>query len=424
MAIAAIFLTMRTFLLLWLLRRSKSSIPVALTHPKQALPDVTVLIPCFNEEKVLAATVHSVMRSRGVHIQRVVCIDDGSQDGTANVMHDLERHYGSIIQCLGQPNAGKAAALNHGLRHVYSVACACIDADTQLLPDTLASLARCFDEPGVAAVAGHLAVGDSLQAEGVLLHGQQVEYAVANTARRALSSLTTTLVVPGAVGLFSASTVRTLGGYSLQTLAEDHDLTMTLVLAGYKLRHAPWAWALTEVPASPRSLYRQRLRWATGKYQVWIKHRSVLFAGTPRRVGPWLFMLFHELLAPLTCLPLLLGLSLLAFVDACQAEITLGSGLGAITVLANVIVGYVSHRSAWHMECEQRATVGLKVRPSRFWTSILINLTGFATAWHGLFRVTGKRDAGWRTSHRRADVSLPAQINTSQHPADISDTKQ
>jgi len=82
--------------------------------------------------------------------------------------------------------------------------------------------------------------------------------------------------VPGAIGAFRRQAVAQVGGVSLDTLAEDTDLTMAIHRSGWKVAYAAEARAWTEVPASLRQLWRQRYRWAYGTMQAVWKHRGAM----------------------------------------------------------------------------------------------------------------------------------------------------
>ena len=82
-------------------------------------PEVAVLIPAYNEEKVIERTVRAVLASDypGLH---VIVIDDGSTDNTLEVARRAfikEEASGKVV-ILTKPNSGKAEALNYGLEHL------------------------------------------------------------------------------------------------------------------------------------------------------------------------------------------------------------------------------------------------------------------------------------------------------------------
>ncbi len=425
LAIATSILAFASLQALWLMWRARYiSLPEPLPGDRD-LAAVSVLIPCFNEERVLEATVASVLNSSNVRIARIICIDDGSTDRTAEVIHRLQRQYGEVVKCLRQANAGKAAALNHGLAHVTTASFACIDADTQLLATTLHNLACAFSERGVVAVSGHLAVGDRAQRPGLLHLGQLLEYATANhIERRALTTLKMTPVVPGPIGLFSTEAVRHLGGYSKDTLAEDKDLTLALLSSGQTVRYAPEAWALTEAPATLHLLYRQRLRWATGKWQVLIKHRAALLERASKARWIWLFNFFNESFMPLFSLPLQASVGIYAAQGLLQAGRHPGWWACMLVLLFEQGVHYARYRTSFDDEARGRLKSGLAI-PARSIHGLLpIYLVRFAATWHGLLRCLARRPQRWDKLPRQADVVLPHIAKPLQHPADISDIKQ
>ncbi len=424
-AIAAVLLTSFTLQTLWLLKRARAAPPEQKTAPKRKPMAISVLIPSFNEGKLLGATVHAVMRSKGVYIAQVICIDNASTDDTCDVVLTLQQQYGEVIQYVVEPKVGKASALNHGLSLVTTAAYAGIDADTQILPDTLQSLSQGLSLPDTAAVSGHLVAGGSVAGERMVQTGQLLEYAATNNVvRRALAPLQMLLVIPGSIGLFSTQAVRAIGGYSESTLAEDRDITLELLFAGHRLGHAPGAWALTEVPDALCDLFKQRVRWSTGKFQIMVKHSSRLLGRNSRNRTIWLFGFINDIVQPLTCLPALLGLLLYGFLGLATANCILWPSIYLTAALANILAGYAYSHWAWRIEVAGRTAKGLNSPSPDLKSGMLVDLIGCLAAWCGMCRAFGRHSRTWGKLERRANVSVPAQVNTPQHPADISDTKQ
>ncbi len=178
-----------------------------------------------------------------------------------------------------------------------------LDADTLFAPRTIARLARWFIEPEVGAVAGNAVVGNRVN---LITRWQALEYVTAqNLERRALAALGCVTVVPGAVGAWRASALRTLGGYPEETLAEDQDLTIAVQRAGWKVEFDPAARAYTEAPDTISGLLKQRFRWSFGTLQCLWKHRKALFDIRHPALGfvalpqIWLFQIFLAVAAPL-----------------------------------------------------------------------------------------------------------------------------
>ena len=275
---------------------------------------VSVLIPCFNEEKVIAASVARILNSSWRRLE-VLVLDDGSTDGTAEA---VERAFGTDprVQLLRFPNGGKARALNRGLALASGEVVVALDADTQFPADTIGRLARWFDDPKVGAVAGNALVGNRVN---LITRWQALEYVTAqNLERRALSALGVITVVPGAVGAWRRSAIEALGGFPADTLAEDQDLTLAVQRAGWKVEFDTEARAYTEAPQTLHGLLKQRFRWSFGTLQCVWKHRAGLFNPKRPMLGfvalpqVWMFQIALALVAPLVDLAVVFSLVLAA----------------------------------------------------------------------------------------------------------------
>jgi cellulose synthase/poly-beta-1,6-N-acetylglucosamine synthase-like glycosyltransferase/spore germination protein YaaH/peptidoglycan/xylan/chitin deacetylase (PgdA/CDA1 family) len=262
------------------------------------LPLVSVIIPAHNEEVNAVATVHRVL-ANDYPLLDVVFVDDGSTDRTAEVVEqEFEAHPG--VRVFRKPNGGKASALNYGIARAAGEIVVCIDADTQLKSDAVGTLIREFgDDQRVGAVAGNTKVGNERNA---ITRWQAIEYITSqNFDRRAFDLLNAIAVVPGAIGAFRRDAVRAVGGFTTETLAEDCDLTLGLLKAGYIVRYSPDAIAYTEAPETVRAFLKQRFRWSFGIMQSLWKYRSAFFASSTKNLG-WVALpniLFFQILLPL-----------------------------------------------------------------------------------------------------------------------------
>ena len=238
-------------------------------------PAVAVLIPAYNEEKVIERTVRAVLASDYPDL-RVIVIDDGSRDRTLEVARRVfvsEQDSGRVL-VLTKANSGKADALNFGLEYLQEEEIFVgIDADTVVAPEAISRLVPHFLDPRVAAVAGNVKVGNRVN---LWTRWQALEYITSqNFERRALNTLGVVSVVPGAIGAWRTSAVREVGGYHTDTVAEDADLTMALLRRGYRTQYEDLALAYTEAPTGANGLMRQRFRWSFGILQSVWKHRGV-----------------------------------------------------------------------------------------------------------------------------------------------------
>jgi cellulose synthase/poly-beta-1,6-N-acetylglucosamine synthase-like glycosyltransferase/peptidoglycan/xylan/chitin deacetylase (PgdA/CDA1 family)/spore germination protein YaaH len=261
-------------------------------------PQVAVVIPAYNEEKVIVRTIRSVLKSDYPNL-RVVVVDDGSLDRTFDVAREAypkEIEEGRLL-VLSKPNGGKAEALNLGLNHVEEEIYVGIDADTVIARDAVSKLVRHFADPRVGAVAGNAKVGNRIN---LWTRWQALEYITSqNFERRAMDLFNVVTVVPGAIGAWRTSAVKKAGCYPVNTVAEDADLSMSLLEDRYKVIYDDHALAFTEAPATARSLMRQRFRWSFGILQAVFKHRGA--ARTNRAMGFFALpnILIFQILLPL-----------------------------------------------------------------------------------------------------------------------------
>ncbi|GAB4094443.1 polysaccharide deacetylase family protein [Flaviaesturariibacter terrae] len=270
-------------------RREKAR---ALLLPTAAsCPRVSIIVPAYNEEVNAVSALRNLLNTTYPNFD-VVFVDDGSKDSTYERV--AEAFAGDPrLQVLRKPNGGKASALNYGIARTDAEYVLCIDADTKLHPDALSHLMKHFlaapgpDELPVGAVAGNVKVGNEVN---LLTRWQAIEYITAqNFDRRALGYVNAITVVPGAIGAFRREAIIEAGGFTTDTLAEDCDLTIRILRAGYAVRNENAALAFTEAPERTRPFMKQRFRWSFGILQTFWKHKDLLFNGRYGWLG-WLAM--------------------------------------------------------------------------------------------------------------------------------------
>jgi peptidoglycan-N-acetylglucosamine deacetylase len=295
-------------------RRARARQTVARAAPAAAAaPAITVsaVVPAYNEEKVITRTVDSLL-AQEPPILEVVCVDDGSTDGTLQV---LQRSYGQHprVRILAKSNGGKSSALNLGFAEARGEVVVALDSDTIFTKETVAELCAPFEDPRVAAVAGNAKVGNRVN---LLTRWQALEYVTAqNLERRAWDLASAVPVVPGAVGAWRRKLVLDAGGFHEDTLAEDTDLTLRLIAEGHRVVYADRALGYTEAPENARALLKQRFRWTYGVLQACWKHKHRLFRRDGGVLG-WLILpafAIYQFLVPLVApaVDVLLAVSLL-----------------------------------------------------------------------------------------------------------------
>ncbi|HEY2861354.1 MAG TPA: glycosyltransferase [Terracidiphilus sp.] len=261
-------------------------------------PRVAVLVPSYNEEKVIVRTIRSVLNSDYDNLQ-VIVIDDGSKDRTAEVAreaYEAEIRVGRVT-VLEKPNGGKAAALNFALNRVDEEIYVGIDADTVIATDAVSKLIPHFEDAEIGAVAGNAKVGNRVN---LWTRWQALEYITSqNFERRALDLFHVVTVVPGAIGAWRTEAVKRAGCYPVNTVAEDADLTMSLLEQGLKVVYEDRSLAFTEAPIDAKGLMRQRFRWSFGTLQAVWKHRAAFMRNRAMGFFALPNILIFQMLLPL-----------------------------------------------------------------------------------------------------------------------------
>jgi cellulose synthase/poly-beta-1,6-N-acetylglucosamine synthase-like glycosyltransferase/peptidoglycan/xylan/chitin deacetylase (PgdA/CDA1 family)/spore germination protein YaaH len=272
---------------------------------------VSIVMAAYNEEKVIGGTLRSLLSTDYKGEIELIVVDDGSRDRTAAEVQRLAES-DPRLHLLQQENRGKARALERALSAVRHPIVVFVDADTHFQHDTLSRLLEPFADEGIGAVSGHAKVGNL---RTFIARCQSLEYTCGfNLDRRAYTRWNCITVVPGAISAIRKSAIDQAGGLSLQTLAEDTDLTLTLHRHRQRIVYVPQAIAWTEAPESVRTLARQRFRWAYGTLQCLWKHRDMVFNRNYRALGwfslpsVWFFQIILVAVTPMVDLFLLASL--------------------------------------------------------------------------------------------------------------------
>ncbi len=326
-------------------------------------PRVAVLIPAYNEETVIVRTIRSVLNSDYKNLH-VIVIDDGSRDRTAEVA--TQAYAAEIaagrLQVLSKPNGGKAAALNYALDRLSEEIYVGIDADTVIATDAISKLLPHFEDPRIGAMAGNAKVGNRVN---LWTRWQALEYITSqNFERRALDLFHVVTVVPGAIGAWRSAPVKAAGGYPINTVAEDADLTMNLLEQGFRVDYEDRSLAFTEAPIDAKGLMRQRFRWSFGTLQAIWKHRAAFVRN--KAMGLFalpnilIFQMFLPLVSPFIDMMFLYGVANYLVDRHYHPEAASAASLDKLLVffLGFLIIDFVTSSLAFSLERRHPANKG------------------------------------------------------------------
>jgi cellulose synthase/poly-beta-1,6-N-acetylglucosamine synthase-like glycosyltransferase/peptidoglycan/xylan/chitin deacetylase (PgdA/CDA1 family)/spore germination protein YaaH len=374
-------------------------------------PRIAVLVPAFNEETVIVRTVRSVLRS-DYPLLRVIVIDDGSTDATLEVTREAYRAEiaSGRVTVLTKPNAGKAEALNFAVDQLEEEFYVGIDADTVIAPDAISRLICHFADGRVGAVAGNAKVGNRVN---LWTRWQALEYITSqNFERRALDLFNVVTVVPGAIGAWRTEAVRKGGGYPVNTVAEDADLTMNLLEQTYKVIYEDRALAFTEAPVTASGLMRQRFRWSFGILQAVFKHKQAV--RTNRAMGLFalpnilVFQIMLPLVSPFIDLMFLGGLASFLWQKYFHPEAASAANFEKLVVyfVTFLVIDFVTSALAFSLERRHPGSKGdglllFHIWLQRFSYRQLFSLVLFKT----LKRAIDGRPFNWDKLERTAQMS-------------------
>jgi len=236
---------------------------------------VSVIVPCYNEDVVLKASLESLKNQTYTNME-IIVVDDGSSDNTHLIAKNMEFSKGKKrLVALTKANAGKANALNYGIEKAKGELILSVDADSKLSADAVELMVPYFDDPKVGAVAGSVYVTNK---DTLWTKLQALEYIQGlNLVRNGQAFLKLVNIIPGPIGMFRKSAVIEAGGYQDDTYAEDCDLTLHLIDRRYKIDYEIDAVSYTEAPEDLMDLLKQRYRWTRGILQSIMKHKSSLW---------------------------------------------------------------------------------------------------------------------------------------------------
>ena len=266
---------------------------MALTQIEKTLdhPFVSIIVPAYNEEVNAVSSIENLLKCDYPAFE-IIFIDDGSTDNTYQKVKEAFLH-NALVRVISKENGGKATALQFGIEESTADYVVCIDADTKLATDAVSKLMRNFLNPlnknshKIGAVAGSVIVGNEVN---ILTKWQSIEYITSqNFDRKGFAYVNAITVIPGAIGAFKKSALIEAGGFTEDTLAEDCDITIRIMKAGYIVANESKAYAFTEVPENLRQFLKQRVRWSFGVMQTFWKHKEMLFNNTRKSLG-WVAM--------------------------------------------------------------------------------------------------------------------------------------
>src|SRR3990167_4104025 len=264
-------------------------------------PAVTIIVPCFNEEKTVYKTIRSLFEMNYPKDKlKIFLVDDGSTDGTSNIIYKFAKY--KNVRVFNKENGGKYTALNLGLKHVETDFLGCLDADSFADRESLVRLMSYFEkDPNIMAVAPSII---AFRSKNIIQNAQKAEYDMSVYIKKMLGFLGAIHVTPGPLTIFRKKVFDDLGPYRHAHNTEDMEIAYRMQKNHYKIEHCNDAYVYTGIPGTVRKLFRQRLRWIYGFINNTIDYRSVLFK---RKYGDFSFFTLPAGIVSIFAVSFLLG---------------------------------------------------------------------------------------------------------------------
>jgi cellulose synthase/poly-beta-1,6-N-acetylglucosamine synthase-like glycosyltransferase len=253
-------------------------------------PSVTIIVPCWNEERTVSKTIHSLLNLDYPKDKlKIMVVDDGSTDNTWNVVQKFKNY--PQIELHTKENGGKYTALNYGISKLTTDLVGCLDADSYVHKDSMKKIALYFEDKETMAVAPSIKLW---QPRNILQLLQKVEYGFGIFTRKMYHYMNAIYITPGPFSIFRKEVFQKLGGYEHAHNTEDIQIALRMQKNGFKIAHAHEAIVYTVPPETVKKLLKQRVRWSYGFIKNAYDFRDMIFNKKYGNVG--------MLILPMACI--------------------------------------------------------------------------------------------------------------------------
>ena len=273
------------------LKQGRVDEPPALTRT----PGVTFLVPCHNDEKIIAETLEYLLLKQNYPDFEVIAVNDGSGDATGRIVDELALKHPRLRVIHLAENQGKALGLTTGALMTRNEFLICIDSDALLDPNAANWMMWHFlSSARVGAVTGNPRIRNRSTLFGRVQVGEFSS--TAGLLKRAQRTYGRLFTISGVIGAFRKSALHQAGYWSPEMLTEDIDITWKLQIGKWDVRFEPRALCWILMPETLGGLWRQRLRWAMGGAQVIFRRFRELRSWRERRMWPIFIEYFISML--------------------------------------------------------------------------------------------------------------------------------
>ena len=233
-------------------------------------PSVSILIPAYNEGKTITKTIKSVLNLDYPKDKlEIIVINDSSTDNTA----DMVKKFKEVKLIYNKHRgAGKASALNMGLKYAKGELFAVIDADSEIEKNSLKNLISYFEDNKTGSVISSIKIRNP---KNIYHHIQRLEYILATFIRKLMSKIDTLHITPGVLSVYRTKLIKKLGGFDEKNITEDLEIALRLRANNYSVKMSPDSITYTRIPSDFKELWHQRIRWFRGFIYNNLKYKKM-----------------------------------------------------------------------------------------------------------------------------------------------------
>ena len=234
---------------------------------------LSIIVPCYNAEKEIADTIQNLLNSDYAGLKKIIVVDDCSTDNSYKIAKKFQKKYPKKVLVVRTPkNTGRAAgAKNFGAKFVKTDLIGFTDDDSRPNKDAISRMIGFFDDKKVGGVTSRVLV---LNRNNFITGLQAIEYKVIAFTRKLLGFVDAIYVTNGPLSIYRKKAFDHIGGFDINNLTEDIEITWHFVAKGYKIKISLPAKVYTIAPNTFKGWFKQRIRWNIGGVQTISKYKK------------------------------------------------------------------------------------------------------------------------------------------------------